>query len=325
MRVPTLVIAALMVPVAAAAETPPPAVPPPTDAPPPAAAKPADAVPPAPGEKPKNQKGEPVDTLTPVRPVPAPRRLPAYQLYLEVDAPIFTIAAVFAIGRQIRGGLAPAYCAPVAGSPMEMSTRCDPAVLNVLDRQVAGRYQPSWEKWSNIGLTSIELLAGAGIIADEGLTAGINDLVVVAEATLFAGTASGISTAITGRPRPYMYGVNAPLSVRENGDGALSFFSAHTAFSFGATTATFVTFRRLHPDARWPWLVLAGGSAAAAFVGSTRILAGDHFPTDVAAGAAVGAAIGLLVPALHEAPRRMEAAPMAVVGGGGISVRGLLP
>jgi len=46
----------------------------------------------------------------------------------------------------------------------------------------------------------------------------------------------------------------------------------------------------------------------------------------VAAGAAVGAAIGLLVPALHEAPRRLEAVPMAMAGvGGGISVRGLLP
>jgi hypothetical protein len=286
----------------------------------------AQAAPPAPGEKPKNVKGEPVDKLTPVRPAPPQKRLPAYQLYLEVDAPILTIATVFAIGRQIRGGLAPAYCAPVPGSMTEQSTRCDPGTLNWLDRQVAGRYQPSWEKWSNIGLAGIEVLAAGGIVADEGLRNGLNDLVVVAEATLFAGTASGISTAITGRPRPYMYGTNAPLSVRENGGGGLSYFSAHTSFSFGATTAAFVTFRRLHPDARWPWLVLAGGSAAAAFVGATRVLAGDHFPTDVAAGAAVGAAIGLLVPALHEAPRRLEAVPMAMAGtGGGISVRGLLP
>src|SRR4051794_38747314 len=124
MRPSPLVIVALLVPLSAggapAAAATPPA---------PAGALPA-AVPPAddaaaPGDKPRNQKGEPVDKLTPVRPMPPQRRLPAYQLYLEVDAPIFTIAAVFAIGRQIRGGLAPAYCAPVPNTMTEQSDHCD--------------------------------------------------------------------------------------------------------------------------------------------------------------------------------------------------------
>src|SRR5213075_1198523 len=51
--------------------------------------------------------------LTPVKPPPPTTTdSRAYQLYWEVDAPLLTIAIVFGLGRTIRGGLAPAYCAP---------------------------------------------------------------------------------------------------------------------------------------------------------------------------------------------------------------------
>jgi len=273
-----------------------------------------------------NEKGVPTDQLTPV-PTRSPKSArPAYQLYFEVDGPLLTISVAYAIGRFIRGGLAPAYCAPVRGSVMEQSTECDPSTLNWLDRQVAGRYQPGWSTWSNVGLYGIEALGAAGVLVDDGLRAGLNDLVVVAEATLTASAAAGISTAVTGRPRPYMYGTQAPLAVRESGDGGLSYFSSHASTAFGASTAVFVTLHRLHPDDTWPWLVLAGGSLASGFVGATRILAGEHFPTDVVAGAAVGAAIGLLVPALHKAPVRLDVAPLATAGGGGgLAILGALP
>jgi membrane-associated phospholipid phosphatase len=266
----------------------------------------------------------PSPKLTPV-PAPPERPLPAYQLYWEVDVPLLTIAAVFGIGRNIRGGLAPAYCAPQPGSPTEQTAYCDPQNLNWLDRQVAGRYHPRWGLWSDVGVYGLEALGAAAIIADEGLRSGVNDIVVVAEATLAASAASGVSTAITGRPRPYMYGIQAPLEVRQDGNGGLSFFSGHTSTAFGAVTATFMTLHRLHPRARWPWFVLSGGVAAAGFVGATRILAGWHFPTDVIAGAAVGTSIGLLVPALRAAPRRVTAVPMALASGGGIALAGPLP
>jgi hypothetical protein len=272
-----------------------------------------------------DQLGKPIDKLTPVKPTEPDRRQAAYQLYLEVDAPLLAVAAIFGIGRSIRGGLAPAYCAPVPGAPPEPMIRCNPASLNWLDRQVAGRYHPGWTSWSDVGLYGIEALAASGILVHEGLRRGLNDLVVIAEATLLSSAASGLSTAMTGRPRPYMYGTEAPLSVRQNGNGGLSYFSGHTSTSFGAVTSTFMTLRRLHPDARWPWLVMAGGGAVAGLVGATRVLAGDHFPTDVLAGAVVGTAIGVLVPAVHAAPRRLTPAPMAVAGGGGIAIMGELP
>lgn len=273
-----------------------------------------------------DKAGKPTDQLTPIPPPSAPRApTPAYQLYWEVDAPLLSIALVYGIGRSIRGGLAPAYCAPVMGGPVEEASFCDPKTLNWLDRQVAGRYHPSWNSWSDVGLYGLAALSAAGVLADGGLKGGLNDLVVVAEATLLASVASGISTAITGRPRPYMYGTEAPVELRQGGQGGLSYFSGHTSTVFAATTSAFVTLRRLHPDERWPWVVLACGTAASGFVGATRILSGSHFPTDVVAGAVVGASIGLLVPALHASPRRVTAVPMAVSSGGGIAIAATLP
>src|SRR4029079_6117110 len=65
--------------------------------------------------------------LTPVKPPPPTTTDErAYQLYWEVDAPLPTIAIVFGIGRPIRGGLAPAYCAPAPGGQAEQMNSCDP-------------------------------------------------------------------------------------------------------------------------------------------------------------------------------------------------------
>ena len=57
-------------------------------------------------------------------------------------------------------------------------------------------------------------------------------------------------------------------------------------------------------------------------VGSLRVAAGMHFPTDVLAGAAVGAALGIAIPDLHRVKRvSITVAPspegglMAGVGG----------
>ncbi len=266
----------------------------------------------------------PDDRLTPIQPGSPKLQDPAYQLYLEIDVPVLVAAGIFAIARQIRGGLAPAYCAPAKGDPTAESNFCDRSALNWLDRKAAGRYQPSWNRWSDIGLYGIEALAAAVVFTDEGAKNGLNDLVVIAQATMLASAASGVSTAMTGRPRPYMYGGDAPLSVRQGGNGGLSFFSGHTSTAFGAAVSTWATMRRLHPDKAWTWLVFGGGVAAAGFVGATRILAGNHFPTDVLAGAAVGSSIGILVPALHTAPHRLAVTAMPVPDGGGLALVGRL-
>ena len=53
------------------------------------------------------------------------------------------------------------------------------------------------------------------------------------------------------------------------------------------------------PDSARPWITLLAGTALTTFVVIERVRAGEHFPTDVIAGAVAGAGIGLVVPHLH--------------------------
>ena len=75
--------------------------------------------------------------------------------------------------------------------------------------------------------------------------------------------------------------------------------SSHTSFvSASVATATYLSFVR-HPHSFRPWLTLVLGTALTAFVSYERVRAQAHFPSDVVAGAVVGAGVGVLVPHLH--------------------------
>jgi membrane-associated phospholipid phosphatase len=111
----------------------------------------------------------------------------------------------------------------------------------------------------------------------------------------------------------------APLDKRSNADAARSFFSGHVANTMGATLATLRTFQRLGKPALG-WVMFSAGVAGSGLVGVSRVLAGSHFPSDVLIGAAMGAGIGIAVPALHEPG--FAVMPIAGTDAGGLLVQG---
>ena len=88
------------------------------------------------------------------------------------------------------------------------------------------------------------------------------------------------------RPRPRLRRL-PPLA---RAPSALSFPSAHATSSMAAATA----FGRVEPRTRLPLYALGGAICA------TRPYLGLHYPSDVLAGAAIGIAIGALVPGVGE-------------------------
>ena len=229
--------------------------------------------------------------LTPIVPSPKNPLRPAFQLYAEIDLPVLGIGLVFAEARAFRAQKA--FCAPDS---------CDPNTLNAIDRWTAGYWSPGWQKASDYGLYAIAVGAGALLLVDEGLSPALNDLVVVAETGLAATALASVMTLASGRPRPYLYGDKAPLDARNSPDGGLSFLSSHAAVSFWIATSTFMTMRRLHPDSKATWIVMAVGGAMAAFVATARVMGGMHFISDSIGGAAVGVSLGVLIPSLHRSP-----------------------
>jgi membrane-associated phospholipid phosphatase len=111
---------------------------------------------------------------------------------------------------------------------------------------------------------------------DRGRRAGLASIAAMLTA---AGFVQGPAKALLRRPRPFVTRTATVIGVRPRDP---SFPSGHTAGSFAAAIALAAFYPR---DRR---LLLAAASA----VGLSRVYLGQHFPSDVVVGAAVGAGIG---------------------------------
>jgi len=172
------------------------------------------------------------------------------------------------------------------------------------------------------------------------------DAVVLLEAVFLAGAITNMAKWAFTRYRPYMYIPYADVEtyseilrhederVRdefeeavEDNDAALSFWSGHSALTFSAMTAsaTLMTYKHLN-DHPAPLIAMWGGTIAYGLtVAILRVRSGKHFPSDVIVGGVVGAACGLVIPALHRNRMAMPVAiaPYATREGGGVGVTAL--
>jgi len=164
----------------------------------------------------------------------------------------------------------------------------------------------------------------------DGWDAALVDAVMYAETLSLTETLTDITKIAVRRPRPIDY-VTCPngaastlksTACNGNTDLQLSFFSGHasTIGSIGAT-ATYLAFERGGSRSPRAWVTLATSVALTTFASIERVRAGQHFPTDVLAGAFAGAMVGVLVPHLH---RHIEEAPTVWIGVGPAPGGGML-
>lgn len=219
----------------------------------------------------------------------APR--PAYQLNAGIDVPAVAIPAMISASWLLGDELEPPYCAP----------RCDPEGLNFIDKPAAGLHSEAWSNIGNVATVSTLVSMPFMLFMGEPPRHALNDVVVVIEATLWASATQVLVSYATSRPRPRLYGDEAPDEDRYTGTAARSFFSGHSATGWAATVSTFRTLLR-SGNPEMGWAALAVGGAGSTVLSVARVGAGSHFPTDVIAGTVVGISYGFLVPALHSAP-----------------------
>jgi membrane-associated phospholipid phosphatase len=120
-----------------------------------------------------------------------------------------------------------------------------------------------------------------------------------AEAMTMTGVLYTTAVHYVDRHRPLVYESASPIGERTSSNSRNSFFAGHVALV--GTSVFFIAqaYADYHPDSRYKWAFYGGAAALTAITGYWRNLAGEHFPTDIALGAAVGVASGLLTPALH--------------------------
>lgn len=172
--------------------------------------------------------------------------------------------------------------------------------VNRFDRPFAGKWNLGAKRWSD-GLAIGLMVSPAALFAmyDER-----DDFFKIAmmgtEAALLTYGLTNLTKGIARRPRPFLYGTEAPAEERTKRDAARSFFSGHTAFTATALFFGASVFDAYHPYSPWRPLVWGGAIGGSALVGFLRMRAGKHFPTDVLVGYVVGINAGLLIPWLHK-------------------------
>lgn len=201
---------------------------------------------------------------------------------------------------------------------------CDRTDLLAIDRYAVDRQSEIWLHLSDGAQIGALLLPYAldatDILLGDSSTPWIDlgiDATVILEAQIVTGIVVNLVRLTTRRPRPRQYDPQrfkaVPTSYR-------SFPSGHSLAVAVGASAYAMTFWLRHPDSPWRWVVLGTASVYAGIGAWARVEAGQHFPTDVIAGVAAGATIGLLVPWLHTRDTDMQVSVTPTNGGGSIGV-----
>jgi membrane-associated phospholipid phosphatase len=170
-------------------------------------------------------------------------------------------------------------------------------------------------------VVALPLLLDALDVHDSGggWTGFGKDAVVMVEAVVLNGALNQVVKLAAQRPRPLLYDAAPGSPELDQADNYLSFYSSHTSTAFAAGMSYASTFAARHPDSGYRYLVYGGAVVAGGTVGTLRMLAGKHFPTDVLTGALAGTAIGLAVPWMH---RRSPSSIAVYPFGAGVSLVG---
>lgn len=203
-------------------------------------------------------------------------------------AVVGTSLAVAAVPLLWPNGFAHATCAP-----------CNPAALWPLDRSTIGpvRAVPDGLSYATLGAEAVlGTLFLTHVRRGDGTAAFVGDATVIAQAVTITEAVTEWTKVLVHRPRPYLYVPSATGA--PSADDGRSFPSSHASVAFAAAAAyaSILHRRGLAGSNKLQIGVLFGAATATAVL---RVVAHKHFPTDVAAGAALGFVIGWTVPSLH--------------------------
>lgn len=191
---------------------------------------------------------------------------------------------------------AAAYLAPdvlgITGTPSNCAP-CNRASVPTFDRWAIVAPRSTWD------LTSTGLFFGlagaAGLDLLRRGPQGFNEVVAMADAGAVAMGTTQLLKVIVNRKRPIFYTSDAASALGVVEDRH-SMPSGHATAAFAVAMSYWLARRDLaggHAKAAG-WIALA----TAAGVGVLRVVAGKHFPSDVAAGAAIGVGSALVVHAI---------------------------
>ena len=175
----------------------------------------------------------------------------------------------------------------------------DKADVNSFDRYFMNPYSSKLDTAGDAGVALAMMTPAVLLMTDrkEWVTAGV----MYAETLLIANGIKELTKLAVTRNRPYMYydPSDYPEEDLKDGDFANSFPSGHSTMSFAAASFTTYVYSKYFPEGASKYAVGAGCYSIALATAVLRVKSGNHFVTDVMTGAAIGTAVGFLVPWWH--------------------------
>ena len=222
---------------------------------------------------------------------PGPGESPPFSLSVGLDG------GLLFLGLGLAGASLIAEAAQPESLPDSSPGGLSPEAVQPWERGLMAPYSRPLDKLGT-GLSIAALLTpGLALFAPREEWCALGTM--YGETLLLAYGLKELGKALVGRPRPYMYFPDYPLESVEDGEWDESFPSGHVALAFaGASFAAYVLGARF-PDSEFLGPVIATGYALALGTAACRIASGDHFLSDVLAGAGIGSLSGFLVPWLH--------------------------
>lgn len=240
---------------------------------------------------------------------------PRYRLSTTRDGWIAGAAVAIGAAAVVIGGANESITAEeVARLSRDDVNRMD---RGAIDRFSDGLSDASWAAVGVVMAAPLALLLDARVRDDRRAIAAM-----CAETMALGAVLPELAKTTARRFRPYAYRADVPLSTKLDSEAKGSFFSRHATLAFASAVFLCSTYDEYHPESRARPYLWTGSLAAAAVVGYMRCESGRHFPSDVLAGAAVGSALGYLVPRLHRVEgSRVTVAPFASPACSGLALR----
>jgi membrane-associated phospholipid phosphatase len=179
--------------------------------------------------------------------------------------------------------------------------------LNAFDRTAVSMNDRKSDIASDVltySLAAVPLLLFVDKKLNRNFSNSFTYLVMYAESALIANGISRTVKTVFQRNRPYVYNDSLSLKDRTASDWNLSFPSNHTVNAFNSAVFISTVFTLTNPDSKWVPVVWSVSLSAAVATGILRVTAGEHYPTDVIAGAVLGSLTGLFIPLLHKVNKK---------------------
>lgn len=193
--------------------------------------------------------------------------------------------------------------------------------VNAFDRKFMHSYSKNRDKAADVLL--VATMATPAVLAFTDREEWLTSAVMYAETLLIANGIKELTKLAVNRTRPYMYysADTFPKEDVKDGDWANSFPSGHSTMAFASATFASYTFCKYFPESVWRIPVVAGSYAMAGGVAILRLSSGNHFMSDVLAGAAIGTLTGFLVPWLHTFNAKHDVSVSLLANGVSVAVQ----